>query len=310
MKAQAGRQGRIDTRSTSIFTGSGVYSPTGAVCSNGDQTPERAPPRDEYCTTLEGGAYQMCVDKDFKSCVKSNLTGRKYCGDNDFPTVGVDPQRREAVAISAPTNPPTPAPTPVPREGEAFTPNSSASVTNTTTNNTTNITNFNNSGSPGTTPVPGDGSGNPGEPGEGEGEEEGHGSTSGGGDCATPYVCSGGDPVLCSFGTQAWLQRCAGDENNNNQPDWTEIGEGQGGDGVTPGGEGEAVAKEFGLPGLDKIDDSGFIGSSCPLLPVVDFGEFGSVDLSSKPWWCSTISKIGMLVMFAGACIGLAILVS
>ena len=280
----------------------GTWVPTGGTCVVDPSTPAQPPRSDQGCHTTSSG-HSVCRGGG-QTCVTSP-SGFRTCAADSSVTgiVRTNNPRTEATSISAPNTPNSP---PANRPGEAWsTSTSTTTITNNTTSNVTNITNYNNTGTPnGNQPTPGDGSG-----GEEEGEEEEPGSVSGGGDCATPYSCSGGDPVLCSFGYQSWLQRCANDQDNNGQPDWTQIGEG-GDEGPTPGDGAEVGAKEYGLPGLDKIDDSGFIGSSCPMLPVVDFGPFGQVDLSSKPWWCDLISKIGLMVLFAGACIALAILVS
>ncbi|TAA46280.1 hypothetical protein [Pseudoxanthomonas winnipegensis] len=45
--------------------------------------------------------------------------------------------------------------------------------------------------------------------GNGDGDGSGDGSVSGGGDCAHPFVCTGGDPIACAQLRQAQVAKCA-----------------------------------------------------------------------------------------------------
>lgn len=324
--AGGGTQLKVDTRDSSIFAASGTATPTGGTCDN-YKVPERTTPKDEFCTTLEGGGYQLCPQKDGKVCVKSNSTGRTYCGNNDYPTANVNPERTEGTAISAPTAPPgQPPPTITPRPGETFAPNSSGSVTNITNNTTTNVTNHTNTGTPNTTPgsgQPGDGSDNPGTPGAGEGDGEGegpeNGTVSGGGSCDSPPAISGGDPVANFATVTLWRLDC---QNTANQGDLDQAGtdaaamancslNGIGCDDL-PGDLGASPADgtaslepdEDPLQGSRfskslediELDDSGFLGpGSCPTISNVQVGSM-SIPLTLGPI-CEVLGYVSGFIM-------------
>lgn len=331
---------RLDTRDASIFTASGTYQATGEVCTNTTATPARKSPLGEFCTALEGGGYQLCPQKDGKVCVKSTASGRTYCGDNDYPTVSTAPDRSEATGISAPTPAPgTPAPAPVPRTGETFTPDSGASVTNTTTNTTTNVTNYNNTGTPNTTPgseTPGDGSDNPGTPSDGDGGSDGegegpdNGTVSGGGSCDSPPAISGGNPVENFATVTLWRLDCA---NKADQGDLDQAATDAAamancslnniGCDDLPGDLGAQPAD--GTTGLEpdedplagsrtvrdladiELDDSGFLGgSSCPSISSITVG-ITSFPLSLQPL-CDVLGYVSGFIMALAYFIGFGII--
>jgi hypothetical protein len=300
---------RVDSRDTSIFTAIGNYAPTGAVCDAGLSTapPARGPPRDEFCSVLEGGGYQVCPQKDGKICVKSNKTGRKYCGNNDYPTVSTDPNRTESTGISAEApSPGPPAPAPVPRAGETFSPVSTGSVTNTTTNTTTNVTNYNNVGTPnnaGGSGTPGDGSDNTGEPGQGDGEEgPGEGGTIGGdGACGGTFTCSGGDAVLCAIAQQTYSARCEADGRLGG-----DVGDfGDAGEGVDP--DPSESLREVTL-GVGFLDDGGFLGGgSCPSFGTLST-SYGTYNFDDNEHFCKVLAVARGAFIFLGAFLALGIL--
>lgn len=286
----------------------GYWRPSGGTCAVG---PAPEPPRDDYCAMLDGG-HKVCRDNQGRECVTSGKTGRRYCSPKNGPTNATEPTRNENVNISAPSpSPGTPPTPPTPRPGEDWKKSASASSTDVTNNVTQNIEINNNTGTPNTNPGdgnPNDGGDNPGE-GEGEGDK---GSASGGAGCDAPPVCSG-DPINCAVLDQSWRNRCAsskGDANGNGRPDWTELSEGEGSDGVTPGNGQDEKAQSWGLESLlDKVDDSGFIGQSCPSIPMFDLGPLGSFDPNGD-WWCETLDLIGSIFVFVASCAAVRILVS
>lgn len=288
----------------------GFIKPTGATCSVEAPEPPPPPPKDDYCALLEGG-YKICPNKKGDPCVVSGKTGRTYCGTAQDGMNATNPERTENVS-TGPTSPtPTPPTPPTPRPGEEWQPDRTVTGVN-VTNNVTQITNISNqAGTPNTNPGdgnPGDGSDNP-----GKGEDDGDGGSAGGGaTCDAPPTCSG-DPIACATLDQTWRNRCAstkGDKNGNGRPDWTELGEGEGSEGPTPGNGQDEKAKTWGLESLlDKVDDSGFIGGACPALPTIDVPMVGSFDPNFS-WWCDVLEVIGNLFVFIASCIAVRILVS
>jgi len=286
----------------------GRYAPTGNACSAGETRPD---PKQDFCQALDGG-HKICPKEDGGACVVSGKTGRSYCFAKSQSGPAVDPTRKEAVVKSADAPPPgLPNVPPSPRTNENWSSDGpGTSVTNNTTNQTNNYNNFSNTGTPNTDPnagVPGDGSDNPGE-GEGEGDE---GTASGGGTCDAPPVCSG-NPIDCAILDQTWRNRCesGGDENGNGQPDWTELGEGEGSEGPAAGA-GEEKANEWDFSTMfDQLDDAGFLSDSCPEFPPIDVSALGIAFDADMTWWCEAIAAIGALFLFLGACTAIAILVS
>lgn len=341
MKPAANNIIRLDKRDSSIFAATGTYSPTGGVCnsvSNDPLIPERKPLQDEFCTTLEGGGYQLCPQKDGKTCVKSNRTGRKYCGNNDYPTASVSPDRTEGAGISAKLPAPgVPAPIPTARPGETWTTDSTASVTSTTTNNVTNVTNVNNSGTPNTTPgseQPGDGSDNPGTPGDGSGGDEGegpdNGTVTGGGSCETPPAISGGDPVANFATLTLWKLDCSSKADQGDLDQAASDADamancslnGIGCDDL-PGTLGEEPGEGTAALGPDEdplqgsrfsksledieLDDSGFLaGSSCPTVSNVSVGSM-SFPISLGPI-CDVLNNVSGFIMALAYFIGFGII--
>lgn len=292
----------------------GSYKSTGAVCPETQAPPPPPPPKDDYCADLDGG-YKMCRNTKNQQCVVSGKTGRKYCAASDQAMNATSPDRTENVSKSAPSpTPGTPPANPTPRPGENWQ-NDRSITTSNTTNNTSSITNINNqTGSPNTNPgdgVPGDGGDTPGEgPGDEEGEGE-EGSASGGAGCDAPPTCSG-DPIACAVLDQSWRNRCGnskGDANGDGRPDWTELRDGEGSEGVEPGNGSDEKAKAWDLSGiLGDVDDSGFIGDSCPALPTLELPLIGSYDPNFAQW-CDILAAIGNFFVFIASCIALRILV-
>lgn len=284
---------------TSINFKRGTWVATGGTCVVDPQTPQQPPEQKQGCHTTSSG-HVVCRGEG-KTCVTAP-SGFKTCASdpNSSGTVKTNNPRTESTSISAPNTPPN---LPTNRPGETWVPSGPASsVVNNITNNTTNIQNGSNATPNGNEPVPGDGAG-----GE-EGEEEEPGSVGGGGDCATPFTCSGGDPILCGVGQQVWLDRCANDANNDGQPDWTAV-EGDGSEGAGEEPEGMPHKEDVRL-GVGMLDEGGLLGGgACPTFGTVT-NSFGTFDLDEQGNWCDLLQLANGFFKLLGGFIALRILMT
>lgn len=298
-----------------IFRGQMRY--TGASCSTPTKAPDDATPE---CTPMTG-TLTICVKPDGQFCGKGS-NGRLACwrpGETGEKTDGPDKHIRQPGPTHTPPNLQQP-------NGDTLIPNGSPVVDRSTgkpgttyngpvTNNTTNYASYSTQSGANAGPTNqgengnGDGGGKEGD-GDGEGEGE-DGSAGGGATCDAPPQCSG-DPVNCAVLDQSWRVRCGttkGDANGDGRADWTDVSEGETGEGIEPG-NGEEKAKSWGLEGLlDNVNDSGFIGGSCPQLPMFELGPLGSFDPNGA-WWCDVLELIGGVFVFVASCNAVRILVS
>lgn len=286
-----------------------AWVPTGGTC-DGNMVP--SPNEQPACTPL-GDGQTACAMPDGKTCYSAgggvpNLqfcwnpgeTGQKSHEDQLQKT---DPGLT-AVAPAPPANGDTLNPVGPPI---STTINNDNRHIETTTQNYANEhgTNAGDSDQGDT-----NGDGQPDGEGEGEGDGEGEdGSVSGGSGCDAPPVCAG-DPVMCGVVDQSWRNRCGeqqGDANGDGRPDWTELGEGEGPEGMEPNGD--EVAQEWDFPGLDMLDDGGFLSNTCPEFPTMNLGPLGSYNLDF-PWWCDLLASLGAVFVFICGCAALMVLVS
>lgn len=282
----------------------GTWQATGDVCSNDLPSP---PQSGDNCVSM-GGNAKLCKTDNDETCISPNsavTSAGTYCYKPGEYGPKVGPDRRDGASLSLPNTPPN---APSNREGENFVKTGEASITNNITNTTYNSASYGNSGSANTgTATPGDGSGSS---GSGEGESEGSGSASGGGDCATPYVCSG-DAVLCSVGQQVYLQRCGtsnGDADGDGQPDWTKVDGSDPGDIEGDSGELKAAHRGSVALGLSRLDDSGFLsGYRCPTFGTIST-SWGSFKLDENGDFCNILKVARGALMLLGAFIALTIL--
>lgn len=129
-------------------------------------------------------------------------------------------------------------------------------------------------------------------------------ASSGGGDCATPPE-STGDAILAAIAYQTWATRCAVKElddsssggNGNEQPEWTKVN-GMTGDGTQGASAGDTnIFSEIGIDFNQIIDRGGFLSHSCPQLPMLDLGTFGTYTPDSENW-CRLIEMLASLNVF------------
>jgi hypothetical protein len=285
-----------------VFQGQMRY--TGAPCATTTAPPEDRTPK---CAPVNGMTF--CHREDGQLCGQAS-TGKYVCwrpGETGEKGDGPTKQIRQPGTEHVPPNLQLPNGDQLSKSGPTITTNQSGGLPGQPpVNITTNITNYNTQSGADAGPS------NEGETPEGEEGEEGEeGSASGGANCNAPPVCSG-DPVNCAVLDQQWRARCGttkGDANGDGQPDWTELGEGEGSEGVEPG-DGSEKAKSWGLESLlDKVDDSGFIGNSCPSLPTIELGPLGSYDPNFASW-CDFLALIGNVFVFIASCVSVRILVS
>lgn len=133
-------------------------------------------------------------------------------------------------------------------------------------------------------------------------------------DCDSAWSISGapGDPNVETL-KAARANICGpekGDGNADGQPDWTE-----GAAPTVPGDGDPAPGDEPGPPsdltvGTNLLDMSGILGTTAaaPSLGVIDFGELGSFDMDSVPFWADLVALMHSIVLLVCAFVSIRIL--
>lgn len=283
-----------------------------------------------------------CIRSTGQHCQAAS-TGKQICWggtETGTKTDGDIAQRRCAGAgpCSPPVLPDGQTPTQV---GGANT--TTITNNNTSTTSTTTTVNY-------TTPFGTDaGSANQGEAAGGNVSPEtggvAPGTVSGGGDCAQPYVVSGGDPIANRALSEAFKTRCAtekavggtvegGTADCVTAPTVTggdlvaaaalkEAWQARCGDGPKWGkvGDGDIASVEENASDADKgkvkgvvmgmslLDDSGLWGpQSCPTLGTIDLGWAGLVDLDGEGWFCDFVILVHGIFLLLGAWVAFRVL--
>lgn len=121
----------------------------------------------------------------------------------------------------------------------------------------------------------GDGDGGPG---------SGPGTVAGGADCATPFVCTGGDPIACAALNEQHKARCTFEKRFEGDDDY---------------GQSRTASEAWGLGGSDlgdAIDDQGWLSNrSCPAETL----RIGGEEVDWRPL-CDGADVLGFYVMFLG----------
>lgn len=261
---------------TPIKVGSGgKFAPTGAACAAGDPAPatEDTTPPDQYCAPAPDG-QTFCLAKDGRYC-QSAGTGRQICwrpGETGEKTDGNILQKRAA-------GPTVGTPGTVAPQGAMFEPvaagvkimaeygwfrdegESSDGAITTTTQNYKATEGVNAGGS---SPDQGQNSDGTSGTSTGNAGPGGSGTGTGSGDGTYPEGGSDGGTGAASSDTAFW------------HPQSTE-----------------------GLLGM--LDDTGFLTrTTCPPIPVMDFGFFGVYEPEIEGW-CDLIAAWAALIMFAAS---------
>lgn len=301
---------------------SGNWKPTGGQCPVGEDLPPVGgngdggvgprvcasgvcydPNSDEYCYAESDGLAKTCV---------SGATARgEGTAPGDTPSGGCASGANSAIcAGNPPPLPPRPPESPISdpaseiNSSDRFSNSKASSGGGTPVRSSVDV-NVYGSGNVATTSGQGPGDRGPasasssgGAPGGGGDDEEGRGSMSGGGTCGSPPVCTGDAPT-CGVVTQTWLLRCGtskGDANGDGQPDWTEVGEGDGSGYEVTDTPVDAVFKSEVVDG-SKIDQTSWAGNTCPQLPTVEvFGRPWSMDQGYFCDWLAMLRPIFLLV--------------
>lgn len=263
------------------------------------------PASDQYCAVV--GGSQVCVPGS------SGRSPGGACASNDGGTV----------CSGSPSSPPPPAPPKSPISDPASETNNIDHTTQadpvTGANSTVTTTTYS---TPGTATQSGAktgdyqpaGSSSTGSP---AGSTTGKGSASGGADCSAPPVCTG-DPVNCMTASQVWSDRCKPHlgEDDTGRPNWTKVADSDGdqyattptdvGQVIKTNGDGTGASAADG--GTGQLDQSGFAGNTCPLLP--SFEVFGQVVSFDQDLFCSWLATIRGIMILVAAFVSARILAS
>lgn len=181
------------------------------------ETPEGAASesgKEEGCIPGSSG-QNICLKRNGKACYTAS-TGREICWD--YTEVGeksdnnILQKRNPGPTEIPPSNPNLPTGDTLEKSGDSVTVETTKKQGNTSTTTVTTTTNYQtthgtnpgqgNQGQPEGTPG-GSGSGT-----GGEGDDD-KGTVDGGGDCDSPPIVRGGDPVQAAVVNQTWATRCA-----------------------------------------------------------------------------------------------------
>jgi hypothetical protein len=288
----------------------GSYSATGDSCApSDDPNGSNSPPPGGPSVTCRGGS---CYDAGNHQYCAVDATGKQYCipattvnGGGGCASSG----DHTICGGSPPPLPPKPPASPIsdpPTEINSSDHYLTADPV-TGSNNTTIINNYGAGGSPSTS---GQTSGDDGPAPSSSSPTNDHGSASGGADCNTPPVCTGDAPT-CMVVSQQWLTRCKPDwydKDGDGEPDW--VGKGLDLPGVSDPDQVDPTSVVSSEDvSTDGLDDSGWAGNQCPVLPKFEF--FGQeVSYGDQDTWCNFLAVLRPIFLLVAAFVSVRILAS